>query len=74
MKKYITSLSHSVHGEPEPIKVAFLCGDGLVILDGRIHSTIVHCQIAAGCKLLVCDVVGGDDIDIQAVENVEVPE
>lgn len=72
MKSYTVSLSHSVHGEPESIKVAFLRSDGLVLMDGQLHSTIPHCQIAAKSPLLICEVIDNDSfVDLQEVRNAE---
>ena len=75
MKKYVANLSRYIDGKPEQIMVAFLRDDGLVLLNGRIHSTVPHAWIFADCPLLICTVVDNDSfIDLQAVENVEFPE
>lgn len=75
MKKYVAGLTHNIHGEPEQVKIAFLRDDGLVLMDGRLHSTVPNARIAAGVPLLICEVVDNDSrIDLQGVENVEIPE
>lgn len=75
MKSYTGNLSHYIDGNPEPVMIAFLRSDGLVILDGKIHSTIPHARIAAGCPLLICDVLDNDSfVDLEGVRNVEIPE
>lgn len=75
MIKHIASLTHTVNDRAETVKIAFLREDNLVLLDGRLHSTIQHAQIFAGCPLLVVNVVdNGCFIDVAEVRNVEIPE